>query len=260
MVVFGFFIDLTSQYIGEKPVASGIVVSSDIHPNQSGDYTVMLKIITGSLHKGEYIIADSIGLIISDVESKETTHSSYTKIILKGVLNNNSKFNVYSNQWLINIYILIEAYLIFYLFFILLNTSRVWKLAIIAGSLILTTNWVYFNFIQNGFYMLDDFNNGLATLFVIIYSIVFFFSQLKNTNNLFIYATPSFWIVSAILIYKAGTLFLFLYFNTLQQPEQANYYFINTIFNILKNILLAIGFILQPKTIYSRQSRLTSEL
>jgi hypothetical protein len=60
----------------------------------------------------------------------------------------------------------------------------------------------------------------------------------------FIYASKTFWIIVAILVYMSATFFLFVSAEFLTQQERAAYWFINLISNLIKNILLTIAFIM----------------
>jgi hypothetical protein len=101
--------------------------------------------------------------------------------------------------------------------------------------------------------MYGELYNGGATLLIIVFSLVYFYKQLNNPENLFVYSTPPFWIVVAVLLYKAGTFFLFLYTNSLSQNEKENFYLFNSVFYLLQNVLLAISFMIPGKTYYKKQ-------
>jgi restriction endonuclease S subunit len=60
----------------------------------------------------------------------------------------------------------------------------------------------------------------------------------------FIYSSKTFWIIVAILIYMSATFFLFISSEYITQEERKSYWFINSISNIIKNLLLAIAFII----------------
>ncbi len=76
---------------------------------------------------------------------------------------------------------------------------------------------------------------------------MFYFEQIKNPVNLFIYSTPNFWVVTSILIYLSGTFFIFLYSMNLSEKELVDYWAINYFFNILKNLLFGVAVYLQAR-------------
>lgn len=59
---------------------------------------------------------------------------------------------------------------------------------------------------------------------------------------MFVYQDPSFWFVAAFMVYLSGTLFLFIQANALEVELRRNFWKINLVANITKNILFAIAF------------------
>ena len=92
----------------------------------------------------------------------------------------------------------------------------------------------------NGF---DSFAIGIECIIVLFLSISYLFSQLRSSNNLFIYSTFNFWVVITFLIYFSGTFFLYILAESMAKNVafQKQYFIINISFNILKNILLSIA-------------------
>ena len=91
----------------------------------------------------------------------------------------------------------------------------------------------------------DSLSASSESILLIIYSIFFLYEQLTDATVIYVYYLKKFWIVLAILLYFASTLFLFIYAATLTKAEYNNYWPINNIFNILKNILFTVAFIMK---------------
>lgn len=90
----------------------------------------------------------------------------------------------------------------------------------------------------------DAIPASLESILIIIFCVIFFFEQIRDMEVSFIYSSKTFWIIVAILIYMAATFFLFVSAEFVSQQERRSYWFINSISNILKNVLLAIAFII----------------
>ena len=88
----------------------------------------------------------------------------------------------------------------------------------------------------------DSLSASIEAILIIIYSILFLYGQIKDPSILFVYYTKKFWVVIAIFIYFSSTLFLFLYAATFTNQEHKSYWYINNIFDIIKNILFCIAF------------------
>lgn len=95
----------------------------------------------------------------------------------------------------------------------------------------------------------DSIATGISCILILVYSIFYLFEQIKSPNSLFLYSTPNFWIVVAFIVFFSGTFFIFIFSqNNYDNPEfKATFSIINSIFNIIKNLLIAIAFIIKPE-------------
>lgn len=113
-------------------------------------------------------------------------------------------------------------------------------------SAILFYAFAFYNIIYRPNKNFDSLPASVESVLVILYCILFFFEQMRNPEVQFIYSSKVFWITTAVLIYLAATLFLFISTAYFTMQERDAYWSINFISNILKNVLLSIAFIL-PK-------------
>jgi hypothetical protein len=118
------------------------------------------------------------------------------------------------------------------------------KYVLIIGSLAFIA-LAFNNFLHGGKSDFDSISASVEAILIIIYSLLFLYGQIKDPSILFVYYTKKFWVVVAFFIYFSSTLFLFLYAAGFTQQEQKNYWFINNIFDIIKNILFCIAFALK---------------
>ena len=88
---------------------------------------------------------------------------------------------------------------------------------------------------------LDTIPVTFQALFIMTLCVIYFFEQIRNPKALFIYSTSEFWIVTGILVYLAGTFFIFIYSANLTQAQLDTYWSINYVFNTIKNILFGLG-------------------
>src|ERR1035437_3144715 len=106
---------------------------------------------------------------------------------------------------------------------------------------------------------------GVESILIISMCIYYFFDQLKESNNLLIYASINFWIIISFLIYLSGTFFLYIYSDSMINNKAfiKQYIIINSSFIILKGILLGIAMLMKPdknnnQTIFP-EDRLTAD-
>ncbi len=104
---------------------------------------------------------------------------------------------------------------------------------------------LYFQFNRNN--NLDTIPVTFQAIFIMSMCLVYFFEQIRTPNSLFIYSTSEFWIVTSILVYLAGTFFIFIYSSNLTKEEFHKYWPINYVFNTIKNILFGLAIFIQGR-------------
>jgi hypothetical protein len=132
----------------------------------------------------------------------------------------------------------------FFTTFIYLNFKKQLFRNILVYSSILFYTFCILSFYYTDGYTFDSLPASIESILVIVFCILFFFEQINTPETSFIYSTKKFWIVTAFLIYLSGTLFLFVYASNITENEQNLYWPINYVFNILKNIIITLAFLL----------------
>lgn len=133
----------------------------------------------------------------------------------------------------------------FYLIFPLRNIKLAIKLLWIA----FTTFAVIDYFIINKMQSLDSITIGIESITLILFAIYYLYMNLKDSVNFSFYSTFDFWIVITLFIYFAGTFFIYL----LVESNKGNmefrkiYIILNSSFNLVKNILLAVAMCMKMK-------------
>lgn len=113
---------------------------------------------------------------------------------------------------------------------------------------------LFFIFAFVDFFLINKMNSfdsiavGVESIIILLFCIFYLALQIRGSHNLFVYSTSNFWIVITFLIYISGTFFLYIMAeNMIQSREfQIEYIVINSVFNILKNILLSVAMIMKP--------------
>jgi hypothetical protein len=110
----------------------------------------------------------------------------------------------------------------------------------------------------------DSINIGVESILIILLCIYYLMVQLKGTQNLFVYSTTNFWIIITFLFYLSGTFFLYIMAENMINDKafRIQYDIINSVFNILKNILLSIALLMKssPSKVELRKSNDWSDL
>ena len=137
----------------------------------------------------------------------------------------------------------IVQFTLFSLFFYFSFQDKKFKYITIAGAVVFYIVAIR-NFTNTTF---DSFSVSLASIFFIPYCILSLYEQIKDPSIMFVYNNKKFWIVIAFFLYFSATLFLDVNFSNLSPEQRSNYWFINNFFEILKNILFCVAFIMKEK-------------
>lgn len=121
------------------------------------------------------------------------------------------------------------------------------KKAIIITSIAFTLFCLYTLLIRPKIGNFDSVQTSIEAIVVIVFSLIYLFEEINKPQVAFIYSSYKFWIVIGMFLYMAGTFFLFIYASTLSAKEVNNYWIINYISNILKNVLFALAMVVHAK-------------
>ncbi|HTN07890.1 hypothetical protein [Agriterribacter sp.] len=146
---------------------------------------------------------------------------------------------------------LFEYSLLSLLFFNII-VSKAFKKGMIAVTVLIGAYLLYdlFSAVNNSF---DSVPSGITSLVFLIYCIFYLFERVNDPTSLFLYSSPVFWVVVALIIYSAGTFFPFIYAQSHMKEDQfiSEYDLIHDVLYIFKNILLACAMLVNDKTLKS---------
>jgi len=142
--------------------------------------------------------------------------------------------------FLFSIFTLLE-YSLFSAFLYINFKKSLFKKILIVISIIFYF-FCFYSFSTTKDYSFDSLPASIEAILIIIFCIFFFYEQINNPEVSFIYSSKKFWVATAFLIYLSGTLFLFIYSSNLSVEDQESYWPINFVFNILKNLFIALAF------------------
>jgi hypothetical protein len=155
------------------------------------------------------------------------------------------------NFYLFVVFTIIE-YTFFSAFFFLTLKTRLLRAAIVVGSIAFFLAALYNLFLDTNS-SFDSISASSEAILIIVYSVFYFYEQLKTPEETFIYSTKSFWITVAILLYLAATLILFVSVSYLSPSDQQKLWQISIIANTTKNLLLTIAFAIKNERIDKRK-------
>lgn len=163
--------------------------------------------------------------------------------------------NGQANFLFYNVFNLVETTALLYYFFLLIKFRQA-KFYFLITFIVFFIVWS-FQFYHTGN---STFNDSAVTLeysLVICLGILFFYRQINSMDTQVPYQTAHFWIVSAYLLYIAGTFFLFLLINDMTPQEQAEYYVLNYVFLLVKTLMLSVAMLMKPRPEKPKKFQLT---
>jgi hypothetical protein len=124
-------------------------------------------------------------------------------------------------------------------------TSKYFKKSLVIAviAFVVFTLFVYLTGFNN-----DSLFASVECIIIISFCILYFYERLTQPTQTYMYFSPAFWILVGFFLYSSGTLFLFIYAVSLPRTESINYWYINSIFNLLKNIAFIIAFFMKDES------------
>ncbi|MET3501737.1 magnesium-transporting ATPase (P-type) [Mucilaginibacter rubeus] len=117
------------------------------------------------------------------------------------------------------------------------------RITIIFSIITFTIMMVY----DRNFYEYPSESNTALSILLIILSLIYFYQLLNPLTFINIEKQSLFWINAGVLFYSAVNIFLFMIFTQIPPEDQHNYYIINSISNIIANVLYSIGLLCKPQ-------------
>ncbi|PWT74781.1 MAG: hypothetical protein C5B59_10445 [Bacteroidetes bacterium] len=147
----------------------------------------------------------------------------------------------HNNFRIFGIFTIVEVALFTYFFYLVIGNKIIKRIVLTACTCLVI--FLLILFLKSNKTNFDSISASVESVTLIILSITYFFGQLSRPQEQFIYSSPNFWIVLAIMIYLSGTFFLFMMANNLSAYEIQKYWFINNVSNIITNLIFCIAFL-----------------
>lgn len=156
---------------------------------------------------------------------------------------------------LIHLFTLVEGCFLIYFFYTLLKKQSATRKIILTLGAIFILIWLVRAAFFRSFFVYDYFSQAIEFIILLLLCLFYFFQKVKVTDAVFIYNTYEFWLVSALLIYCAGTFFsFFIPMNAVERnADTLVFEHISRVGNILKSILITVAFCINPDKLLKNQ-------
>ena len=202
------------------------------------------------LHYSSGILTVLIFLILSKYLLRDTTLLllaiyTFTDLLLNYYTRNINKM-LYQYVW--STFTFVE-YIVFAFFLWSNIKSKSFKKIIFLLSALFITFTTFYN-IQTGFKNIDSIPIGVETILILVFAFYYLYEQLNDTSTLFIYSRYQFWVVIGILIYLAGSFFIFIFSSKWTSVDIfAKYWYITNGFYAFMNFMFIVAFFMKIKKI-----------
>ncbi len=170
----------------------------------------------------------------------------YSYDIIWHLIGNEKKANFYVSSFFTIIEFTLFALFLYYN----INQRALKNIVLICAGIFFPIS--IFNLFQKGIEDFDSITASVECILIIFFSILFLYDQIREPELVFIYTSKKFWVIVAFFLYFSSTLFLFLYAAELTKNAKAYYWSINFTFNIIKNLLFAMAFLMKPDNTSNR--------
>lgn len=147
-----------------------------------------------------------------------------------------------NNMYVFHIYTVVEFIFISLFYIKFISPSRF--IIVIRILIFLFIGIAAFDYFKEKNTM-DDLSTTIESILFMLYSIVGFYTLLQNPVQYRVVDIPFFWFNTAILLYFAGNLFLFIFSSYIERHSHrvfSEVWAIHSIMNIIFYVLISIGF------------------
>ena len=150
---------------------------------------------------------------------------------------------VKNNMPLIHVNLIITILFFGIIYYKLFLKSGLKKTVVVLSSIVLLIT-LYYNL---HIYEYPSVPKTALSILLIVLSLIYFYQMLNPLKYVDIEKQGLFWINAGVLFYFAVNIFLFMIFTQIPVKEQGNYYIINSVTNIIANILYSVGLFCKPQ-------------
>jgi hypothetical protein len=143
----------------------------------------------------------------------------------------------------------VEYGLFAWIFFCFIKNKGARK-ALIMCSIAFYLFWIIYR-IYGTYKVLDSIPIGVETIIILIFTFWYFFEQMDNVEEGFIYYKPNFWVVAGVMIYLAGSFFCYILANQVDSKTRNVYWMFTNMFATIKCTFFLVGILI----FYSRARR-----
>jgi hypothetical protein len=150
-----------------------------------------------------------------------------------------------SGRILYTIYTLAE-YSFFAWFLWLQLKSHSFKKGILVSMIAFAIfSFIYFYSVK--YLSIDTVPIGVETILILVFSFYYLYEQMNEPSSLFIYNKYPFWVIAGIMLYLAGSLFIYMFAYQVDPGVLNQYWLLTNVVAIIRNVLVIIAILIYVK-------------
>jgi hypothetical protein len=142
-------------------------------------------------------------------------------------------------------YVIVSIVLFGAMYFNIYIEDKLKKTAIVVSSLAMLVTL----YDARDFLAYPSLSITTLSLMLIVLSLIYFYKLLNPLTYIDIEKQALFWINAGVLFYSSVNIFLFMLLTQIPVDDQPNYYIINSLTNIIANILYSVALLCKPQKI-----------
>jgi hypothetical protein len=159
---------------------------------------------------------------------------------------------IHNNLFLMHLFDLLAVVFFTLIYYHAFYESVLKKITLILGGVTLLIMIVNEIFIES-MWVYPSISNTILCMLCIPLSLIYFYQIFSRQEFVHIEKQGMFWINAGVLIYFSVNIFLFMLFNKISSAEKQDYYMMQSVSNIVANLLYSVGLLCKPqKTASSR--------
>ena len=105
--------------------------------------------------------------------------------------------------------------------------------------------FIYFSSVK--YISIDTVPIGVETILILLFSFYYLYEQMNDPSSLFIYNKYPFWIIAGMMLYLAGSLFIYIFAYQVDPGVLHQYWLLTNVVTIIRNILVIIAILIYVK-------------
>lgn len=136
---------------------------------------------------------------------------------------------------------------LFFTYYLFLQISNKFFKRLMTVASVFFCLFIVIYYLTVHFKTIDSVPIGIETILILVYSFYYLYTEMNDTTTLFIYNKPAFWVILGMVVYLAGSFFIYIASGYFPEQEIGKFWIITNVLAIIKNIFFCIAIFVHSK-------------